>query len=54
VRDHLHRPFALRDLRDVVADLNPKLRSWGPSFRYGNSNRKFAAIDSYVPSHRNA
>jgi len=48
VRDHTHRRFALRDLRDVVADLNPVLRGWGAYFRYGNSNRKFAAIDSYV------
>jgi RNA-directed DNA polymerase len=24
------------------------LRGWGAYFRYGNSNRKFAAIDSYV------
>ena len=32
----------------VVADLTPVLRGWGAYFRYGNSNRKFAAIDSYV------
>ena len=48
VRDHTHRRFALRDLRDVVGDLNPVLRGWGAYFRYGNSNRKFASIDSYV------
>ena len=39
-------PAATCDL--VVADLNPVLRGWGAYFRYGNSNRKFAAIDSYV------
>ena len=37
-----------RELHHVVADLNPVLRGWGAYFRYGNSNRKFAAIDSYV------
>jgi RNA-directed DNA polymerase len=48
VRDHTDRRFAGRDLHLVVADLNPVLRGWGAYFRYGNSNRKFAAIDSYV------
>jgi RNA-directed DNA polymerase len=48
VRDRTDRRFASRDLRDVVADLNPVLRGWGAYFRYGNSNRKFAAVDSYV------
>jgi Group II intron, maturase-specific domain len=32
----------------VVADLNPVLRGWGAYFRYGNSNRKVATVDSYV------
>ena len=35
-------------LRLVVEDLNPVLRGWGAYFRYGNSARKFDAIDSYV------
>ena len=48
VRERTDRRFASRDLHDVVADLNPVLRGWGDYFRYGNSNRKFAAIDSYV------
>ncbi len=48
VRDHTDRRFASRDLRDVVAGFNPVLRGWGAYFRYGNSNRKFAAVDSYV------
>lgn len=29
VRVHTHRRFASRDLRDVVARLNPVLRGWG-------------------------
>ena len=48
VRERTDRRFASRDLHDVVGDLNPVLRGWGAYFRYGNSNRKFAAIDSYV------
>ena len=48
VRERTDRRFASRDLYYVVADLNPVLRGWGAYFRYGNSNRKFAAIDSYV------
>ena len=32
----------------VVEILNPVLRGWGAYFRYGNSSRKFNAIDSYV------
>jgi len=48
VRDRTERRFSSRNLHDVVADLNPVLRGWGAYFRYGNSNRKFAAIDGYV------
>jgi len=48
VRQRTDRRFASRDLRDVVAELNPVLRGWGAYFRYGNSNAKFAALDSYV------
>jgi Group II intron, maturase-specific domain len=32
----------------VVGNLNRVLRGWGAYFRYGNSARKFADIDSYV------
>ena len=48
VRERTGRHLASRDLHIVVADLNPVLRGWGAYFRYGNSNRKFALIDSYV------
>jgi RNA-directed DNA polymerase len=48
VRDHTDRRLASRDLHHVVDDLNPVLRGWGAYFRYGNSTRKFTAIDSYV------
>ncbi len=48
IREHTDRRFASRDLHQVLGDLNPVLRGWGAYFRYGNSNRKFAAVDSYV------
>ena len=48
VRDRTPRGFAGRDLVYVVQDLNPVLRGWGAYFRFGNSTRKFSAIDSYV------
>jgi RNA-directed DNA polymerase len=48
VRERTDRRFASRELHLVVAELNPVLRGWGAYFRYGNSNRKFAAVDSYV------
>jgi RNA-directed DNA polymerase len=48
VRARTPRRFVGRDLEVVVKDLNPVLRGWGAYFRYGNSARKFALIDSYV------
>jgi hypothetical protein len=48
IRDHTDRRFAGRELQSVVADLTPVLRGWGAYFRYGNSHRKFAVIDSYT------
>jgi RNA-directed DNA polymerase len=48
VRDRTDRRFASRDLRDVVADLNPVLRGWSAYFRNGNSGRRCNAVDGYV------
>jgi RNA-directed DNA polymerase len=48
VQDRTPRGYAGRDMAAVVADLNPVLRGWGAYFRYGNSSRKFNAVDSYV------
>ncbi len=42
-RNQVSRPVSA-----VVNDLNPVLRGWGNHFRWGNSARKFSAIDSYV------
>ena len=36
------------NLCDVVATVNPVLRGWMNYFRFGNSSRKFCAVDMYV------
>jgi len=37
-----------RDIREVIADLNPVLRGWGNYFRTGNAADKFRQADDYV------
>ena len=39
---------SIRRLKSLQPEVARVLRGWGAYFRYGNSNRKFAAIDSYV------
>jgi hypothetical protein len=48
VREQTAPCYASRDLAQVAKNLNHVLRGWGAYFRYGNSTRKFATIDSYV------
>jgi RNA-directed DNA polymerase len=48
VKERTARWRASWPLDEVVADLNPVLRGWGNYFRYGNSSRKFSAVDDYV------
>ncbi len=38
----------MRDIREVIKDLNPLLRGWCNYFRTGNASRHFRAIDRYV------
>ena len=38
----------LKDIRDVIAILNPVLRGWGNYFRTGNASLKFQQVDRYV------
>jgi group II intron reverse transcriptase/maturase len=38
----------MRDIREVIADLNPVLRGWGNYFRTGNATAKFTSLDRYV------
>jgi len=42
-----HR-VAIKDVRDLIAELNPILRGWGNYFRTGNASDKFTQIDRYV------
>jgi RNA-directed DNA polymerase len=38
----------VRDIRVLIAELNPILRGWGGYFRTGNSAEKFVQLDRYV------
>ncbi len=38
----------MKDIREVIGDLNPMLRGWGNYFRTGNASDKFQAIDRCV------
>jgi RNA-directed DNA polymerase len=38
----------LKDIREVIAEINPILRGWGNYFRTGNASGKFNAVDRYV------
>ncbi|MCA1677692.1 MAG: group II intron reverse transcriptase/maturase [Actinobacteria bacterium] len=38
----------IKDIRELIAELNPILRGWGNYFRTGNAADKFRQIDRYV------
>ena len=40
----------LKDIRDVIAVLNPVLRGWGAYFRTGNASKQFTSLDRFVTS----
>jgi group II intron reverse transcriptase/maturase len=42
------RRAGMKDIREVIRDLNPVLRGWGAYFRTGNASRKFQQVDRYV------
>ena len=42
------RRAGLKDVDEVIADLNPVLKGWGNYFRTGNASRQFNQIDYYV------
>jgi len=42
------RRAGMRDIREVIADLNPVLRGWGNYFCTGNAADKFIEIDRHV------
>jgi hypothetical protein len=45
------RRAGMKDIREVIGDLNPVLRGWGNYFRTGNASIKFQQVDRYV-NHR--
>jgi RNA-directed DNA polymerase len=48
IRERTPRGYAALPLEAVAEGLNPALRGWGNYFRWGNSSRKFSAVDCYV------
>jgi group II intron reverse transcriptase/maturase len=52
VRERVHELTDSRhggkDVKQIIATLNPVLRGWGNYFRSGNAERKFNQLDSYV------
>ncbi len=52
VRERVHELTDARhsgkDVRQIIAALNPVLRGWGNYFRTGNAERKFNQLDRYV------
>jgi RNA-directed DNA polymerase len=49
IRDRTGRNrVGVKDIRDVIVDLNPLLRGWGNYFRTGNAAVKFRQADDYV------
>jgi len=42
------RRLGVRDVRVLIAELNPILRGWGNYFRTGNAADKFIQLDRYV------
>lgn len=48
VKELTSRSACHRDLRDIVATINPVVRGWGQYFRTGNASKQFVQIDRYV------
>jgi len=53
IRERVHdltdsRRAGARDVKEVIATLNPVLRGWGNYFRTGNADRMFNQLDDYV------
>jgi len=48
VRDRTPRGYAGRDLAFRCRRAQPRAEGWGECYRYGNSSRKFNAVDSDV------
>ena len=42
------RRAGLKDVAEVIADLNPVLKGWGNYFKTGNASKQFNQLDYYV------
>jgi group II intron reverse transcriptase/maturase len=42
------RRAGMKDIRDVIRDLNPVLRGWGNYFGTGNASRQFNHLDTFI------
>ena len=47
-RTDRRRWAGMRDITQVIAELNPLLRGWGEYFRTGNASKRFQELDWYV------
>jgi group II intron reverse transcriptase/maturase len=48
VRELTSKRQSGKDVKQVIADLNPVLRGWGNYFRTGNADREFNKMDTFV------
>lgn len=48
VRELTSKQHSGKDVKQVIAELNPVLRGWGNYFRTGNADREFNKMDGYV------
>ncbi|WP_434415537.1 group II intron reverse transcriptase/maturase [Nannocystis pusilla] len=53
IRERVHeltcaQRSGVRDVKQIIASLNPVLRGWGNYFRTGNADTKFNQVDHYV------
>jgi RNA-directed DNA polymerase len=48
VRELTHARQSGKDVKQIIAELNPVLRGWGNYFRTGNADREFNQMDGFV------
>ena len=48
VRELTSKRQSGKDVKQLIAELNPVLRGWGSYFRTGNADREFNKMDAYV------
>jgi RNA-directed DNA polymerase len=48
VREIVSKRHSGKDVKQLIAELNPVLRGWGNYFRTGNADREFNKVDRFV------